>query len=73
MDVIIKQHKDNDYYVYISIETVYYNTVYKVGVCRCYDNCLCGYPEREMVYPISDNKKALATYKRYVKKYCTIM
>jgi hypothetical protein len=26
-----------------------------------------------MVYPISDNKKALATYKRYVKKYCTIM
>lgn len=73
MTTVINQCKKNKYYVYMQIETRWYSEVYVVGVCPCYNECLCGYPEREMIYSINDKKKALATYKRYVKKYCENM
>lgn len=71
MTTVVKQHTNDNYYISLSIETRYGNDIYIVQVCPCYKNSdLCGYPIREMAYPINEKKKAYATYRRYVKKYC---
>ena len=67
MTQVIKQHTENGYYVVLEWVKV---DIYKVEVCPCYSNGMCGYPVREMVYPLGEKKKAVATYNRYVRKYC---
>lgn len=71
MTVTLRQHKGNGYYV--SLEQIFINDgiVLVVQACPTFGEQLCGYPEREMIYPLAEEKKAIRTYKRYVKKYCT--
>lgn len=72
MTVTIKQHKTDDYYVTLEIENRYGNNIYVVQVCPCYKNSdLCGYPIRENSYSSTEKQKALATYRRYIKRYCS--
>lgn len=72
MTVIVKQYKTDDYYVTLEIENRYGNNIYVVQVCPCYKNSdLCGYPIKEISYSISEKQKALATYRRYIKRYCS--
>lgn len=67
MTTVIKSHKNGDYYV--SLEITKYN-IYVVQVCPQFDDYNCGYPIREMTYPMSEKKNACATYRRYIQKYC---
>lgn len=67
MTLAIRQHTENGFYVVM--EWVKTN-VYRVAVCPCYDNNMCGYPLQKMTYSIKDKKNAEATFRRYVKKYC---
>lgn len=69
MTIVIKQHKNNDYYISLSTENRYGIDIYIVQVLPCIDKARCGLPITEITYPIKDRKKALATYRRYVKKY----
>ena len=41
-----------------------------VSVCPIIDDSLVGYPIRKAIYPIIEKKKAMATYRRYIKTYC---
>lgn len=70
MSVTVEQYKTDNYYVTLEIENRYGNNIYIVQACPCYKDGLCGYPEREMTYPISEKKKAYATYRRYIRNYC---
>lgn len=70
MTVTVNSCKNDNYYITLEIEHRYENDIYVVQACPCIDDYECGYPEREMTYPITDKKKAYATYKRYVKRYC---
>lgn len=65
MTFVEKNHTNENYYISLSYE----NNCYSVQVCPRIDECLCGYPIRTMTYALSEKDKALATYKRYVKKY----
>ena len=67
MTLVIKQHTENGYHVVL--EWVKDNS-YKVEVCPCYSNGMCGYSIRDVTYPMSEKKKAESTYYRYVRKYC---
>lgn len=71
MTVTLRQHEGNGYYV--SLEQILTNNgiVLVVQACPAFEEQLCGYPEKEMRYPLAEEKKAIRTYKRYVKKYCT--
>lgn len=70
MTVCTNSHTENGYYVTMEIERRYNHDVYVVKVCPCIDEFRCGYPIKEITYPINDQKKAYATYKRYINKYC---
>ena len=70
MTTVIESTMKNKYYVSLSVETRYNRELYNIQACPCYDDNRCGYPEQEMTYPIEEKKKAYATYRRYVKKYC---
>lgn len=66
MTTIIKSHKNDNYYISLELDK---RNIYTVQACPRINENLCGYPEREITYPINEKKKALATYNRYVKKY----
>ena len=70
MTVTIENYKNDYYYVSLEIENRYGNDVYIVQICPRIDDCRCGYPIREMTYPVKDKKKAYATYRRYINNYC---
>ena len=67
MTLAIRQHTENGFYVVM--EWVKTN-VYRVAVCLCLNDNMCGYSINEMYYTMEDKKKAEATFRRYVKKYC---
>lgn len=70
MTTTIKHHKENGYCATLDIEK---EGFYVVQVCPIYNNGnfdYCGYPERKTIYAYNEKKKAEATFKRYVKKYC---
>ena len=67
MTLAIKQHTENGYYVIMEWDKT---NVYRVAVCPCYDENRGGYPINEMYYTMEEKKKAEATFRRYVKKYC---
>ena len=66
MTTVIKSHKNQRYYICIELSK---DNLYTVSACPLYDTHYCGYPIREMIYPLNERKQALATYNRYVKKY----
>lgn len=65
MAIVKESCKTQNYY--ISLEVI--NNMYVVNVCPLINDCLCGYPEKSIIYSIKDKVKAYNTYKRYVKKY----
>lgn len=69
MTVCLDHHEGNGKYVNIKITEGYGSSIYVVTVYPVFDGYI-GRPEREKMYPMSEKKKALATYKRYIKKYC---
>lgn len=67
MTVCIESYKGNGNYCTIEVT----NNVYVVSVCPLLNDSCAGYPFREMTYPITEKKKAIATYQRYIRNYCT--
>ena len=67
MTLVIRQQTENGYHVVMEWDKT---NIYRVAVCQMIDENLCGYPLNEMIYSINDKKKAEATFRRYVKKYC---
>lgn len=67
MTIAIKQHTENGYHVIFEWDKT---NIYRVAVCQMIDENSCGYPINEVTYSINDKKKAEATFRRYVKKYC---
>lgn len=61
----LKQHKTKSHYISMYSE----GNLLIVDACPLYSNNTCGYPESKMTYHYSEQKKALATFKRYIKKY----
>lgn len=66
MTVSIKEHINKNYYISMEWDK---NNIYVVQVCPRYNDNLCGYPIREMTYTLNEREKALATFRRYKKKY----
>lgn len=66
MTVVIKQYRDDKYYINLELSK---EGVYTIEVCQRFDSGLCGYPIQKAVYPISEKKNAEATFRRYVKRY----
>ena len=66
MTVCVESYKGNGNYC----EIVITNNIYVVSVYPLVNDSLAGYPFREMTYPISEKKKAMATYRRYIRNYC---
>ena len=67
MSLVIRQQTENGYHVVMEWEKT---NIYRVAACQMIDENFCGYPINEMIYSINDKKKAEATFRRYVKKYC---
>ena len=70
MTICIEQYENDDYYVSLEVTRKYNREIYVVQVCPRIDECRCGYPEREITYSIQDEKKARATYRRYIREFC---
>lgn len=66
MTLVIKQHKNENYYISMGYEK---NNTITVEACPIIDENTCGYPIKKITYAINDEKNALATFNRYVKKY----
>lgn len=69
MTTVEKSHKNNNYYITLDITEKYGVYCYVVSVCPRINECMCGYPIKEMTYPLSEKVKADRSFKRYVKKY----
>lgn len=69
MTITERQHKENGYYISLDWSK---ENIWIVQACPCYDDNKCGYPIAEMRYPNTqkERRKAEATFRRYVKKYC---
>ena len=67
MSTVIKQHKENGIYVVMEWEK---SNTYRVASYICHHDGRSGYPIKEMTYSNNEKKKAEATFRRYVKKYC---
>lgn len=69
MTTVIRSHKNENYYITLAVEHGYYGPYYSAQVCPRISDCECGYPIRDMTYPISEEKKANVTFNRYKRKY----
>lgn len=69
MTVVVRSHQNENYSISLAIEQGYYGPYYSVQVCPRISYCECGYPIRDMSYPINDKKRANATFNRYKRKY----
>jgi hypothetical protein len=65
MTMTIKQHETKTHY--ISIETN--GKRLSVTACPLLGGGLCGYPQAEAFYPMTDELKAMETFRRYIRKY----
>ena len=65
MTFVEKCHKDKKHHISICVQ----DGLYVVQVCPAESDHYVGYPIRKITYPITDKKKAYATYRRYLKKY----
>lgn len=69
MTVVVRNHTSENYSITLAVEQGYYGPYYSVQVCPRISYCECGYPIRDMTYPISEEKRANATFNRYKRKY----
>ena len=69
MSVCIDSYEGNGNYCELSIERAYNKNFYRIHICKVF-NTYVSYPFKSITYSINDEKKAKATFKRYVKKYC---
>ena len=69
MTTVVKSHTTKTHYITLELEARSRGYVYIVEACPRIDDCRCGYPERQMLYAMSERKKAEATFKRYCKRY----
>ena len=69
MTTVVRSHKNENYYISLDVEHGYYGPYYSVLVRPRISDCECGYPIRNMTYPINEEKKANATFNRYKRKY----
>lgn len=60
------QHTNKHYLIALEYTK---NNCYIVSVCPRHSEIFFGYPIREITYTKDEKKKAIATYKRYLKKY----
>ena len=68
MTTVIEQHRENGYLVTWEIDK---SGVYTVEICpHGKGSIFFGRPIRKMTYCYDEKKKAEATFRRYVKKYC---
>ena len=65
MTTTIKQHKTKTHYISLYAE----GNLLIVEACPLCGENTCGYPVNKMSYHYSEQKKAVATFKRYIKKY----
>lgn len=67
MTIVEKSHKNENYYISLNIEkgTPFYYSVQVFPIL----GGLCGYPIKSLIYSINEKGKALATFRRYTKKY----
>ena len=67
MSLVIKKHKNENYYISMSYE----DNLIVVQVCPIVndDFCTCGYPIKKMTYTPNDKRNANATFNRYIKNY----
>ena len=70
MTIYVEQFQGNNNYCTLSIEENNNKLLYIVQVCELINESLASYPFKSCTYSINDKKKAQATFKRYVKKYC---
>ena len=68
MTTVIKQYSAENYYISLDCERAYNTEYYAVRVYPIIGG-ECRYPEKEMIYPISAQKKANAAFSRYKRKY----
>lgn len=71
MSITVEQYKNDEYYICLYITREYDMEIYVVEACQNFSDYV-GRPFRSMSYSIKDKKKAYATYKRYIKKYCEL-
>ena len=69
MTVVVNSHTNENYYIVLEIENGMRGSYYQVQVYPRISECECGYPIRNMIYGINEKEKALATFRRYKRKY----
>ena len=69
MTVVVKDHTNANYYITLELKQGRYGNYYEVQACPRFNECECGYPERSMVYALSEKKNAYAAFNRYKRKY----
>ena len=69
MTITVRSHTNEHHYISLEIKTKYNLTYYEVQALPLYSDGTCGYPVCEMIYSIDEEKKALATFNRYKRKY----
>lgn len=65
MTTIIKQHETKTHCITLEAE----GNLLIVEACPFCGDHICGYPTSRMTYHYTEEKKAVATFKRYIKKY----
>lgn len=63
MTTVLKKYKNDK--VYICLEAIKENTLVVSQYRKCGE--LYGYPEKQISYHISEERKAVATFNRYVR------
>ena len=69
MTLNIRSHEENGCYITLFWEKGNNGGTYKVEAYEEIGGSY-GYPFQKMAYALCDKKKAEATFRRYVKKYC---
>ena len=69
MTTVLKSYKNKHFYICMEMEHKYNRDYYLITVNPVYNDNLCGYPIRSMVYSLDERKNALATFNRYKRTY----
>ena len=69
MTITEKSHLNDRYYITLNAVKGRYGFYYEVQVCPRIGENECGYPVRNMMYSLNDKANALATFRRYKRKY----
>lgn len=70
MTVCIKSYSGNGVYCALDLSEAYGKMTYTVTASEMIDNQRVGSPFAKAAYPENERAKAVATYNRYVRKYC---